>query len=420
MKAALVAISFSQCLVSTQAWGTEGHAMISRIAESLLPGKKRDQIRTMMHGDPGEVAFWEEVTTKKYPETDVLHWQRQTPEWTCRDKGVEKSSHIRCDNTEPNSLFCGLAYFFGHFADEMLLEAFPEPRIPINTPRRLTAMKNVDEHFIEAWPGKPKLGLKQKTIPPATHLRWITSLIGDLHQPLHWLNEYNHGKKASILWKDDVYDLLTFWEEEIVKHLPPPPPQSAIDLALKHEQHQWGDRLPTELFREWAQEMSMKVCTQVYEPMMVNHKDGTRGLELGDFKVSDELFEEWKTMAAQLIQEGGERLALVYLDILEHKRHKQARHEGRGIAPPLELSKHMKKHDHNKWDHLTNDNHKHIHMSKLLQGMQKARRKKAWSNLTNNLLLALFVVPGTILLLNMHFRMGHKAWCYSKREERTI
>ena len=82
--------------------------------------------------------------------------------------------------------------------------------------------------------------------------------------------------------------------------------------------HQWGDRLPPELFREWGGEMSEQasysattaftnclsqfyqslrfdflafyggeVCNEIYGPMYVNHGDGSRSIE-SPFQLSEE------------------------------------------------------------------------------------------------------------------------------------
>merc|ERR1719188_2238060 len=84
----------------------------------------------------------------------------------------------------------------------------------------------------------------------------------------------------------------------------------------------WQQKVPTELFRDWAKEAAEKVCTDVYAPMTVNHADGTR-VE-SPFTLSDSLFESWVKMAEALMTQAGERLAFVLNDIIEHKRHKDA------------------------------------------------------------------------------------------------
>merc|ERR1719253_2115173 len=62
--------------------------------------------------------------------------------------------------------------------------------------------------------------------------------------------------------------------------------------------------------------------------MEVNHGDGTRKID-DPFHVTDEVMQRWTKLANDFTSLGGERLAFVMLDILEHKRHKAAHHDGR-------------------------------------------------------------------------------------------
>merc|ERR1711957_10634 len=69
--------------------------------------------------------------------------------------------------------------------------------------------------------------------------------------------------------------------------------------------------------------------------MIVNHADGTR-VE-SPFTVSEDLFEKWTTLAKDMMDLSGERLAFVLNDIIEHKRHKEAQKEGRAL-PSIKLA----------------------------------------------------------------------------------
>merc|ERR1712125_85350 len=91
----------------------------------------------------------------------------------------------------------------------------------------------------------------------------------------------------------------------------------------------WGKLAPTELFREWARDSAEKLCTEVYAPMTVNHADGTR-ID-SPFNLTESLFNEWVTMAEEFIALGGERLPFILNEIIEHKRHKDAHKDGRGL-----------------------------------------------------------------------------------------
>jgi hypothetical protein len=283
-------------------------------------GKHKDQVRSMMHSDLPDTASFEVTMTGQYPETGVLHWHRQEPEWTCGQKGGigDSGGHIACDGhgATSGSLFCALAFFFDHFAHDALLKEFPKPKEPIFTPDKLPALMKVPS--------------KDQT--PAYYLKWLVLLLGDLHQPLHWLHEHNHGREIRVSYNGTEYNLLQFWEDFLPIHLQkmetgvqPFMMDKDFDVHAKA----WAHKSPTELFRDWAKENAEKLCIEVYRPMTVNHADGTR-VE-SPFTLTEELFQKWLKMAQELIQLAGERMAFVLNEILEHKRHKEAHKDGRGL-----------------------------------------------------------------------------------------
>uniref|UniRef100_A0A7S1L8F7 S1/P1 nuclease n=1 Tax=Alexandrium catenella TaxID=2925 RepID=A0A7S1L8F7_ALECA len=302
------------------AWSVEGHERIGRIAQGLLFGKHRDQIRTLMHSDVIDISDWEKTMTSKFPETDRLHWHHQDPEWTCDDRGGlgDKGGHVRCDGAgaESGSLFCALAYFFEHFAHDALLNEFPKPKEPIGTPTSLKVLDKIPSS-------------EQK---PANFLRWLVILVGDLHQPLHWLRQYGYGADVIVRYKGHESTLLKFWEEYIPRNLQNMkatnhPDQTEYEYGTRKTA--WEHKLPTELFRDWAKETAEQLCTEVYKPMTVNHADGTR-VE-SPFELTDELYNKWAKIAEGLLALSGERLAFVLNEIIEHRRHKEAHDQGRGL-----------------------------------------------------------------------------------------
>lgn len=302
------------------AWSPTGHDRIARIAEHFLVGKHKDQIRTMMHSDLPDIEKYEEIMTQKYPATDALHWHRQDPEWTCGSKGgLGDRGHIRCDGhgAAHGSLFCALAYFFEHFAHDALLKEYPQPKEPIGTPEHLYALKKV--------PAKDQNS--------ATFLKWLVILVGDMHQPLHWLHEHDYGRGVKIRYKDEEHTLLSFWETYLPSHLTTKletgVQPSILDKDFDQHAKSWSHKVPTELFRDWGKEIAQRVCSEVYAPMTVNHADGTR-VE-SPFTLPDDLFDKWAKLAEELIQLSGERLGFILNDIIEHKRHKDAVKDGRSL-----------------------------------------------------------------------------------------
>mmetsp|Transcript_68954 Transcript_68954/g.200045 ORF Transcript_68954/g.200045 Transcript_68954/m.200045 type:complete len:120 (-) Transcript_68954:10-369(-) len=67
----------------------------------------------------------------------------------------------------------------------------------------------------------------------------------------------------------------------------------------------------------------------VYAAMEVNHADGTRQIQQ-PFQLEEEVYQRWRSMAQDMTTLGGQRLAFVLNEIVEHKKHKAAHREGRG------------------------------------------------------------------------------------------
>eukprot|EP00933_Yihiella_yeosuensis_P053567 TRINITY_DN51817_c0_g1_i1.p1 TRINITY_DN51817_c0_g1~~TRINITY_DN51817_c0_g1_i1.p1 ORF type:complete len:370 (+),score=57.92 TRINITY_DN51817_c0_g1_i1:107-1111(+) len=279
---------------------------------------------------------WEQQTTAKYPQTNMLHWHKQDPEWMCRDlserikvpstlteMGIhdigDKAGSIKCDEhaAKSGSLFCALAYFFEHFTHDALLKEYPAPAEPINTPKTLEALEN----------------LPKSELQPPQYLRWMAILIGDLHQPLHWLSEWDYGRKLKVSWKGNEYSLNQLWEDVIINHANPLPSNKALKKHYKDWQPKYWNKVPPQLFREWAKEVAQRVCTQVYGGLGL-HGQGKNALHDPDsgeaLELDDETFQSWVRLAEELTSEAGERLAFIFEDILEHYKHKMAIKLGRG------------------------------------------------------------------------------------------
>jgi hypothetical protein len=348
----LCLVCFVQNWLSVDAWGVIAHERIAKIAESLLKGKRKDQIRTILHGDLIDYADWEKKMTDRHPETEVLHWHAQSPEWNCMST-LGEHEHLRCDHENSaakGSLFCALAFFFEHFTHDALLREFPEPKEPINTPKSLPPLETVTS----------------MELTPAHYLRWLVGLIGDLHQPLHWLAQHDYGRDITIVYKDRPYKMLEFWENELPLHLPEISDAKTLQEQYDEREHVWGHRLPTELFRIWAKESAEVVCSQVYQGMEVNHADGTRKID-DPYHLDEEVLQRWAKIANDFTTLAGERVAFVLLDVLEHKRHKAGHKDGRG--------------------------HRHRH-------------KRHMRNLGINILVAVILVPLLLKCLWWHEKQG--------------
>jgi len=318
------AVSLLYFATEAGCWSTAGHERIAKLAVQLLGDKKRKRIGAMMHGDLTEFADWEERMAKLHPLTQGIHEHRQRPEWSCTaGPGAPRSigadgEHIRCDGkgADQSSLFCALAYFFDHFAHDAVLDAYPEPKEPILTPKRLIPLED----------------LSKAETKPSQFLRWLAMLIGDLHQPLHLQRGSNDfGRRIKVTYQGSEYSLFQFWED-LPKKLYAMPSQDVLQRQFESRAPGWWDKRPTELFRQWMNETSQVLCSQILALVEATASDGANEAAEGasPIAISEENFQRWRQLAEDLTTLAGQRLAFLLSDILVHRKHRHAHKEGRG------------------------------------------------------------------------------------------
>merc|ERR1712228_242585 len=157
-----------------------------------------------------------------------------------------------------------------------------------------------------------------------------------------------------------------FWEDYLPQHIAAAPEKAELQKQYDELSPKWQHHVPPELFRQWAHEVAERVCVEVYAQMEENHADGSRSIP-PEFKLSEELFEKWKKMAEELTVLAGLRLGFVLADILEHRRHKHALKQGRGL----------------------------IHHMMV-------RRSKWRESLMKNTIIAIVVVPSLLSIFRLH------------------
>jgi len=342
------------CLGGASGWSTEGHERIGSIAQHLLKGKHRAEARTLLEGDLVEFAGWENEMSEKRPETKALHWHRQTPEWTC-STGLGINGKVHCDNKEAadDSILCVLSVTFKKYAHDAVLREYPIASDPLwNSESNFDWKNYIKDHHFEGMFGSA-----------TAELRWMVTLIGDMHQPLHWLRENDYGRDIKVTFRGKEYTLLSFWEDFMPTQLPPPPTQVELDQQYSSRIQTWVNVAPGELFRSWAKEGSEQACYRIYA-----------GLDLSNTSapvvVTEEVFSRWRSLASELTSRAGQRVAFVLLDLFEHRRHKEAHSQGRG---------------------------------------RTTRHTSHSTNLAKNAAIAAFLVPGLLFLFRWHDQNSGRA-----------
>merc|ERR1712217_420118 len=152
-----------------------------------------------------------------------------------------------------------------------MLKDFPVAKEPANTPKELDVLKKVS-------------GVE---LTPAHYLRWLISLIGDMHQPLHMLRQHNYGREIRVEYQGQVHTMLEFWEKFISNRLPPLPKQEVLEKQLHKGLERFFKKTPVEHFGIWAREAATSVCTQVYGKLGPNISSAE------PFKVDEQLYQDW-------------------------------------------------------------------------------------------------------------------------------
>eukprot|EP00933_Yihiella_yeosuensis_P078347 TRINITY_DN8970_c0_g1_i1.p1 TRINITY_DN8970_c0_g1~~TRINITY_DN8970_c0_g1_i1.p1 ORF type:complete len:420 (+),score=63.07 TRINITY_DN8970_c0_g1_i1:43-1302(+) len=393
---------FLKCGV-VHSWDTEGHERIHRVAQGLLAGKHADQIRTMMHSDLIDMANWESVMTEKYPDTWKLHSHRQQVPWTCGDKG---GFAAKCDPGQTDSIFCALSYIWDHFSHDALLTDYPEPSEKIFVPQEISVLRNIPN--------------SEKT--PAQLLRWLVILVGDIHEPMHFMQEYSYGADIMIKYRDQESNMFDFFESVITKKIPKKYNKASFhpnseDKDYNDNSAKWEHKVPTELFSDWSKDVAEQLCTEIIQPMTVNHADGSK-ID-SPYELTEEMYQKWLKLVEKLTLLAGERVAFILDDILEHKRHKDALADGRGL-PSRKIavgSQHLSREEFEKEKKsIYKAPKKGKGKGKGVVGKRKANRFKLLKRQAQarnarreafyNLLVAVVVVPSLLYGLRWHEKKG--------------
>lgn len=208
-------------------------------------------------------------------------------------------------------MFCSFAYFFDHFAHEALLSQYPSPKANVTFPSSLPALDGVPSRG----PGSTE------------HLRWLVTLVAELHQPLHLLRgDHDYGRDLKILWNGKVHGLVDFWEAYLPSHAQPMPTPSEVERIFQERAMSWSYQTPLELFMYWAKVSAESACTTIYEPLQGLETDAQ-----GAVILSEDVYKRWLEHMDTYSQLAAQRIAYVLQDLLEHKEHREAQQLGRGL-----------------------------------------------------------------------------------------
>jgi len=204
------------------AWGDEGHEVVGLIAQSFLTPVARRQVGALLAADPdgltahtiADAATWAD----RYRDSDRDGARRDTRQWHFVDLEITGPDLDRA---------C-----FGH-------PAVPPGMPASNGPPEDCVVDKIDQFAGEL--ANPATNSPERIVA----LKFLLHLVGDLHQPLHASDDYDHGgnqKRASALGVK-AGTLHHYWDTEFVRLLGPDPKRIATILL---------DRISPSDTRDWT------------------------------------------------------------------------------------------------------------------------------------------------------------------------
>jgi hypothetical protein len=236
--AAFLAVAFAPC---ASAWGPTGHRAVGRIAERHLDPEVASAIAGLLA--PEKLAY---VTT--WP--DEI---RSEPEWAKGD-----------------------AWHYVTVPDGQTYESTP---------------KNPAGDILEAI-GRFQRTLANRSVPKPERveaLKWLSHLVGDLHQPLHvGRGDDRGGNETVILWFNEPGNLHAVWDSKIIESTEMSFSELAdlLDHATPEQLREWQASAPL----DWARE-SQRLRDGCYQ--------------VGDRRLSFRyVHDHWPTVQRRVLQAG--------------------------------------------------------------------------------------------------------------------
>jgi len=316
-------------ILSVNAWGEVGHSEIAEIANealAVLNSHAQGHARAKIKGDLVGEAYFGHREINKYPALRPLHVQPISPKWQCGvlNKLPASAAPIDtpCNNRKGNyNCILGAAYFFfDHFIHEALLKYDDDPR---------TRVKKIDL-LDQNWP------IPEHTM--ANKLRWLLTLVHDMHYPLAWGGQdLLYGQDIIINYSGKKYTLKKVFEEIL-------PLQVKQKFTTKGE-NRYADHIAGELrvdlklfdhdipqwFWVWGDESGKLMC-EIYGKISSMRPDPPKK---GDqYDITEEIWEEWYNYVEKQMFVAGIRTAYLLENLHEHRKHIEHAKSGRGKHIP--------------------------------------------------------------------------------------
>ncbi len=272
-----------------EAWGDEGHEVTVAIALHFMSPDKRQQLIDLLSQDTDPLTPHDPIASAVWADR-------------YRDSGSH-GPHVNYHHTHE-----------WHFADLDRhhpdlnqvchgFSALPAGTPASDGPARACVVEKIEqfsaelEHYRQA--GRP-ISERPEAIMA---VKYLIHLVGDLHQPLHVIDDHDRGgNELRVKW-DHAHagSLHHYWDTTFVERLDPDATHLATTLTAAitpANVHAWQQGR----VRDWARESFETARSQAYDPLPLPD-------ERGHYHLSDAYARQAMTLISLQLEEGGVRLA---------------------------------------------------------------------------------------------------------------
>jgi len=177
-------------------------------------------------------------------------------------------------------------------------------------------------------------------------LKYLINLIGDLHQPLHFgLAKPDQGgspigeKDLIVNFRGKTVSMFEIWDSEITQATIKESPGfwwggwthvQRTRVEYETDGNRWKQDGVLE-FERWANETADYLCDHIYRNPITG-EDMLPKLQSGNFRLTEELFQQWKREMLSKMLVAGARTAIVLNSILAHREGMQQLHGGTAVS----------------------------------------------------------------------------------------
>jgi len=267
------------------AWGDVGHEVVARVALHFMAPTTRTRVEQLLAGDtdtltphdPVSVAVWADRyrdSSENGPKANYHH----THEWHFVDLDLHHPSLLRACHGHP---------------------ALPADTLASEGPANACVVDKIEQFSAEL-----RAGARPQDIEETRRaLKFLIHFVGDLHQPLHAINDHDRGGNEKRVSASGVHagTLHHYWDSTFVERLGPDAQTIAESLIARitpANLKAWQRGTP----QDWALESFQTAKNQGYAPLPTPD-------ERGHYHLSEAYLNQATEMAALQLEEAGVRLA---------------------------------------------------------------------------------------------------------------